>query len=136
MRCSHLIDAICIPPGHNRAQRKTVLWRKVVAIHLIREQHVVARFCQRNARAQISHSPGGASSDRQAFPRRAPSKNYFARFGFYFSAIEQDRQRNTSPFGRADSAEVAIAHLLPSARENSDCSQHIRASLESSATLI
>src|SRR5436305_7196897 len=30
----------------------------------------------------------------------------------------------------------AIAHLSPSAREISDCSQHIRASLELSATLI
>src|SRR5882724_2782579 len=84
--------------------------------------------------AQISQCRE-ASSLLQAFPRpRLPKLLRVLRV-----LLQRDRARLPTehlPIRPCPQRRGAIAHLSPSARENSDCSQHIRASLELLATLI
>src|SRR5207248_9117125 len=83
-----------------------VLRWHIVAIHLISEQHVLERFRKRNAPSEL-HLSGWSLG----FFKRSPIcafQNYFARFGFYFRAIEQGCQRNACPFGRSHSSEAPL----------------------------
>ena len=65
-----------------------MLRRKIVAIHLIGEEHIRARFRQWNAPNEL-HLAGRSLGFFKRSPIRA-FQNYLARFGFYFRAIEQD----------------------------------------------
>ena len=78
-----------VPSRHNCTQRKSVLRRKIGVVDFVSEKNIGVRFTHRNTAREFQF-PGRSfriieSATVGAF------QNYFARFGFYFRAIEQDR---------------------------------------------
>src|SRR6266446_2752428 len=79
--------------------------RKIDVVHFVREQDVV-RFFQRNTAREVQVA-------RRTFwifqfSTIRALQNHFARSRLNFGAIEQDRQRNTNPFGIPDRAKSPL----------------------------
>src|SRR6266446_4349208 len=58
-----------IPAGHDRAQRKTVRGRKLLSIHRVREQHIGARFLERQTARKTNPAGGSRRISDLAFIR-------------------------------------------------------------------
>ena len=98
-----------IPAGHDCAHWKPVLRRQVFAIHLVGQQHIAARFFQRNTARELQFARRTLRLLKHATV--GSFENYFVRVWLESRSIEQDRERHSGPLRSADCTESPLDSL-------------------------
>src|SRR4029077_371068 len=82
------------------------LWRQVFAIHFVGQQHIAARFLQRNTARELQFARRTFRVLKHAAV--GSFENYFPRVWLESRSIEQDREWHSGPLRSTDCAESPL----------------------------